>query len=33
MEYKIEEIESIEQLDDFNDEYVYDIEVDDNTCL
>ena len=31
MEYKIEEIESIEQLDDFNDEYVYDIEVDDNT--
>ena len=31
MEYKIEEIESIEQLDNFNDEYVYDIEVDDNT--
>lgn len=31
MEYNIEEIESVEQLDDFNDEYVYDIEVDDNS--
>ena len=29
--YQIEEIESIEQIDNFNDEYVYDIEVDDNT--
>ena len=27
--YKIEEIESVECLDDFDDEYVYDIEVDD----
>lgn len=25
----IEEIESIEQLEDFNDEYVYDLEVED----
>lgn len=31
MEYIIEEIESIEQLDNFNNEYVYDIEVDDDT--
>lgn len=31
MEYLIEEIESVEQLEDFNDEYVYDIEVDDDT--
>lgn len=31
MKYQIEEIESIEQLDNFNDEYVYDIEVDDNS--
>lgn len=29
--YIIEDIESIEQLDDFNDEYVYDIEVNDNS--
>ena len=28
-EYTIEDIESIEQVEDFNDEYVYDIEVDD----
>ena len=26
----IEEIESIEQLEDFNDEYVYDLEVEDS---
>ena len=31
MEYLIEDIESIEQLDDFNDEYVYDIEVNDDS--
>ena len=31
LEYQFEEIESIEQLDNFNDEYVYDIEVDDNS--
>ena len=27
--YKIENIASIERLDDFDDEYVYDVEVDD----
>ena len=27
--YKIESIAEIEQLDDFEDEYVYDVEVDD----
>ena len=31
MKYQIEEIESIEQLDNFDNEYVYDIEVDDNS--
>jgi len=31
MDYQFEEIESIEQLDNFNNEYVYDIEVDDNS--
>lgn len=31
MKYIIDEIESVEQLDNFNDEYVYDIEVDDNS--
>lgn len=31
MKYQIEEIESIEQLEDFDNEYVYDIEVDDNS--
>lgn len=31
MEYIFEEIESIEQLDNFDNEYVYDIEVDDNS--
>ena len=31
MKYIIEEIESIEQLEDFDNEYVYDIEVDDNS--
>lgn len=31
MEYIIEDIKSIEQLEDFNDEYVYDIEVDDDS--
>ena len=31
MEYQFEEIESIEQLEDFDNEYVYDIEVDDNS--
>ena len=31
IEYVIEEIESVEQLDDFNDEYVFDLEVDDDT--
>jgi hypothetical protein len=31
MQFEIEEIESIEQLDNFNNEYVYDIEVDDNS--
>lgn len=31
MKYTIEDIESIEQLDNFDDEYVYDIEVDDNS--
>ena len=31
MEYIIEEIESIEQLENFDNEYVYDIEVDDNS--
>ena len=31
MKYIIEEIESVEQLENFDDEYVYDIEVDDNT--
>lgn len=29
--YQLEEIESIEQLEDFDNEYVYDIEVDDDT--
>ena len=31
MEYIIEEIESIEQLENFDNEYVYDIEVDDES--
>jgi len=31
MKYQIEEIESIEQLENFDDEYVYDIEVDDDS--
>ena len=31
MKYIIEEIESVEQLENFDNEYVYDIEVDDNT--
>ena len=31
MEYQLEEIESIEQLEDFDNEYVYDIEVDDDS--
>ena len=31
IEYIIEDIDSIEQLDDFNDEYVFDLEVDDDT--
>ena len=31
MIYQFEEIESIEQLEDFDNEYVYDIEVDDNS--
>ena len=31
MEYKIEKIKSIEQLEDFDNEYVYDIEVDDDS--
>ena len=31
MKYQIEEIESIEQLDNFDNEYVYDIEVDDDS--
>ena len=31
MEYQLEEIESVEQLEDFNNEYVYDIEVDDDS--
>ena len=31
MKYIFEEIESIEQLDNFDNEYVYDIEVDDNS--
>ena len=31
MEYQFEDIESIEQLEDFDNEYVYDIEVDDNS--
>lgn len=31
IEYIIEEIESVEQLDDFNNEYVFDLEVDDDT--
>lgn len=31
IEYKFEDIESIEQIDDYGDEYVYDIEVNDNT--
>ena len=31
MKYQIEEIESVEQLENFNEEYVYDIEVDDNS--
>ena len=31
MNYQFEDIESIEQLEDFNNEYVYDIEVDDNS--
>ncbi len=29
--YEFEDIESVEQLEDFDDEYVYDIEVDDNS--
>ena len=30
-DYIIEDIESVEQLEDFDNEYVYDIEVDDNS--
>ena len=31
MNYIVENIQSIEQLDDFDNEYVYDIEVDDDS--
>ena len=31
LKYEFEDIESVEQLEDFDDEYVYDIEVDDDS--